>query len=112
MRKIGKIQKRILEVLNELTRRNKRDWFSLQFVTVFLYHQEQVDPEYGSNPGRLGKFVVNWTHTKNEHRRIWESCRALEKRGYLEIKIVTQKEGKEKGIWGGTQKWMEVKIRR
>ena len=110
MRSIGHVQKRILEVLNELTRRNKRDWFSLLLIVVFLYHQGQVDPKYGDNPGRLGKFIVNWDHTKNEHRRIWESCRALEKRGLIQIRIVRQKEGKEKGIWGGIQRYMEVKL--
>jgi hypothetical protein len=112
MRKIGKIQKRILEVLAELTRRNKRDWFSLQFITVFLYHQGQVDPEYGSNPSRLGKFILNWSYSENERRRIWESSRALEKRELIQIKIVREKEGKEKGTFGVAQKWLELRLKR
>jgi len=102
-RGLGKVQIRILEVLEELTRRNKRDWFSLLLVVVFLYHQEQVDPEYGGNPGRLGRFVVDWTHSKNERRRIWESCRALEKRGLIQIRIVRE------NVWGGCTRYMEIK---
>jgi len=102
-RGIGKIQLRILEVLEELTRRNRRDWFSLLLVVVFLYHQEQVDHEYGSNPSRLGRFVVDWSHTKNEHRRIWESCKMLERRGHIEIRI------SKENVWGGCTRYMEIK---
>ena len=81
------------------------------YYSIPLY-PERVDREHEKNIGKLGEFVVDWTHSRNEHRRIWESVRALEMRGYLETKIRKQKEGKEKGIWGGTQKWMEVRIKR
>lgn len=108
MRSIGHIQKRILEVLNELTRidRQHRDWWSLLLVTVFLYHREQADPNYGSNPSRLGKFVVNWSHTKNEKRRVWESSKMLEKRGLIETRVIRINR------WGGETKYMQLRLKR
>ena len=110
-RGLGKIQLKILSTLEELTKRNRRDWFSLQFVTVFLYTPWQIDPSHGKNQYRLGRFIENWNYERGHHRRVWESCRALEKRGLVECRIVLRDEGKEKGTWGGGTRWMEMKIK-
>jgi hypothetical protein len=109
-RGIGRIQEKILSVLEELTRRNKRDWFSLSFVTVFLYTPHQIDPEHERNRNRIGEFVVDWSYEKKHHRRVWESTRMLEKRGLIEVRIRRKDEGRIGGTWGGIQKWMEMKI--
>ena len=103
---LGHIQRRILEVLEELTRRSARDWFSLQFVTVFLYRQHQVDPKHERNRNRFGEFREDWTFSKNEHRRVWESTRALERKGLVECVI----RKKDKKTWGGETRWMEIRI--
>ena len=108
---LGHIQRRILEVLAELTRRNKRNWFSLAFVTVFLYTPHQIDPEHPRNRNRIGKFRVDWRYEKKHHRRGWESTRMLEKRGLVEVRIRRRDEGRIGGIWGGEQKWMEIRLK-
>lgn len=103
---VGHVQKKILEALEELTRRNKRDWFSSVFLTIFLYTPWQVDPTHERNSNRIGgRFVVDWNCGQNERRRVWESCRALERRGLIEIKIM------RRNVWGGSTKWMEMRLK-
>ncbi|MBA7554609.1 hypothetical protein ES705_47236 [subsurface metagenome] len=106
---LGKIQKRILEVLAELTRRNERDWFSLHFVTVFLYTPWQIDPDHERNRNRIGKFIADWNMERKHHRRCWESTRMLERRGFVEIRIRKRDEGRIGRTWGGCTRWMEVR---
>jgi hypothetical protein len=109
-RGIGRIQEKILSVLEELTRRNKRDWFSLSFVTVFLYTPWQLDPTHERNRGRIKPFVLNWNCGQNERRRVWESVRMLEKRGLVQTRIEKIKGSGIEARFGGIQLWLEVRV--
>ena len=106
-RGLGKIQKQILTVLEELTRRNKRDYFSLSFVTIYLYHPHRLDPLHERNVGRIAPFREDWSCGDNERRRIWESCRGLEARKMIEIRIIKE----IRPTWGGCTRWMEVRLK-
>jgi len=102
---LGSVQKRILKVLEELTKWNDRDWFSLLVVTISLYTPWQLNPRHPRNSRLIGGFIEDWSYGKNEKRRTWESCRALEKRGLIEIRIV------RRNTWGGVTRYMEIKKR-
>ena len=104
-RGIGKIQKRILEVLKTIDSQwcsNKdfaQRWVSLNILILAVYNKP-LNPR-----ARLGK-----DYSKNEHRRCWESVRMLEKRGLVQTRIERIKGSGYATRWGGIQRWMEVKI--
>jgi len=105
---LGKIQHRILSVLDELKRRDQEDWFTLRVITIFLYTPWQLDPHHERNRG-IVHFEKNWDFGKNEARRVWESVKGLEKRGLVECRMRYRNEGRIGGIWGGWQKLMQVR---
>lgn len=105
-RGLGKIQKRVLEVLSSIEGRwiSKKDfeeqWVSLHIVVIKTYHPEQLN-------GSKGRF--DWNYSKNEHRRIWESVKTLEKRGLVKVRIGRIKGSGWETRFGGIQRWMEVR---
>lgn len=110
-RGIGKIQRKVLQVLETIDPKwysiysvKDRDehWVQLNRVIILLYHPEQMDRSLG---------YYDWSYSKNEHRRIWESVTALKRRGYLETRIRMKHEGRIGGVWGGIQKRLEVRIK-
>jgi len=106
---LGKIQKKILEVLDELKTRDQKDWFSLRVVVIFLYTPWQIDRKHERNRDII-EFRKDWSYGKNEHRRIWESVRMLEKRGLVKVRIERVKGSGYATKWSGIQRWMEVRI--
>lgn len=108
MRGLGKIQKRILEVLRDvedryITKENRGlRWVWTSIVILLVYHPEQIAHEKKGN--------WNWESSKNEKRRIWESVRGLERRGLVQLRVVKLKEAGLKTRWGGTQHWQEIRL--
>ena len=106
-RGIGVIQKRILSVLDNIdsrwisTKDKEERWVGLDVVTFMTYHREELNERMG---------VKDLRFSKNEHRRVWESVRMLEKRGLVRVRIERIKGSGYATRWGGIQRWMEVKI--
>jgi len=102
---LGKIQRRILEVLKGIDSRwfsqknFAQRWVSLNILVLAVYNKP-INPR-----ARLGR-----DYSKNEHRRVWESTRMLEKRGLVRVRIERIKGSGYATRWGGIQRWMEVKI--
>ncbi len=106
-RGIGVIQKRILSVLDNIDSRwisakdKEQRWVGLDVLTFMVYHKEELNERMG---------VRDLRFSRNEHRRIWESSRMLEKRGLVRVRIERIKGSGYATRWGGIQRWMEVKI--
>ncbi len=104
---LGKVQRKILKALDEIESRwiSEKDkeerWVSLDIVTFMVYHKEELSERMG---------VRDMRFSKNEHRRIWESVRTLEKRGLVQIRIERIYGSGYATRWGGIQRWMEVRI--
>lgn len=106
---LGKIQKKILTVLDsieeryiEKASRGKR-WVWLNILIILTYNPQRLSPE--------DKREWDWRYSKNQHRRIWQSCKALEERGLLECRIRKAKDLGLKMRFGGCQVWLEVRKR-
>lgn len=103
---LGKIQKRILTVLKTIEERyiekasRERRWIWLNILIIKVYHPQQLEGE---------KRGWDWGYSKNEHRRIWESVKELERRGLTETRIVEAKALGLKVRFGGCTRWMEVR---
>jgi len=101
---LGKIQKRILEVLDKIDGKwcSQRDhserWVSLNILILAVYNRS-LNPR-----ARRGR-----DYSYNEHRRVWESARMLEKRGLVKLRIERIKGSGYATRWGGLQRWMEVR---
>jgi len=106
-RGLGYIQRKILSVLDRIDSRwisakdKEKRWVSLDIVTFMVYHPEELE---GSLEYRDLKIE------KNQHRRVWESSRMLEKRGLVEVRIERIKGSGYKARFGGIQRWLEVRI--
>lgn len=104
---LGKIQRKILKALGEIENRwisakdKEERWVSLDIVTFMAYHKDELNERMG---------VKDLRFSKNEHRRIWESVRTLEKRGLVKVRIERIKGSGYATRFGGIQRWMEVKI--
>lgn len=106
---IGKIQKRILRTLEDIdetyieVRNRERRWVWLNVLVIMVYHPEHL---VGS------KESWHWGYSKNEHRRIWESVKGLERRGLTETRIIKAKELGLRVRFGGCTRWLEVRKRK
>ncbi len=104
---LGRIQRKILKVLDEIESRwvsakdKEERWVGLDVVTFMTYHQGELNERMG---------VKDLRFSKNEHRRVWESVRMLEKRGLVKVRIERIKGSGYATRWGGIQRWMEVRI--
>ena len=104
---IGKIQKRILTVLKTIDERyiekesRERRWVWLNVLIIMLYHPQQLEGD---------KRGWDWSYGKNEHRRIWESVKGLEKRGLVQTRIEKIKGSGIEARFGGIQLWLEVRV--
>ena len=104
---LGKIQRRILEVLRNMDERyiekesREKRWVWLNILIIKLYHPQQLEGD---------KRGWNWGYSEGEHRRIWESARMLEKRGLVQTRIIRVKEAGLKTRFGGIQLWLEVRV--
>ena len=104
---LGRIQRKILKVLDEIESRwisakdKEQRWVGLDVLTFMVYHKEELNEGMG---------VRDLRFSKNEHRRVWESVRMLEKRGLVRVRIERIKGSGYATRWGGIQRWMEVKI--
>ncbi len=104
---LGRIQRKILKVLDEIERRwisakdKEQRWVGLDILTFMTYHKEELNEKMG---------VRDLRFSKNEHRRIWESVRTLEKRGLVRVRIERIKGSGYATRFGGIQRWMEVRI--
>ena len=104
---LGRIQRKILKVLDEIESRwisakdKEQRWVGLDVLTFMVYHKEEL---------REGMGVRDLKFERKEHRRIWESCWMLQKRGLTEVRIVRVKEAGLRTRFGGIQKWMEIRI--
>lgn len=105
---LGRIQREILTVLRNMDERyiergsRELRWVWLNVLIIMVYHPKQLQGE---------KSRWNWNYSVNEHRRIWESVRTLEKRGLVECRIRRVKVVRLKVKFGGCTRWMEVRIR-
>lgn len=103
---LGKIQKKILETLEGISERyiekdsREQRWVWLNVLVIMVYHPEQIAGE---------KRNWNWGYSKNEHRRIWESCKGLKRRGLIEERTVKAKALGLKVGFGGTNRWLEIR---
>ena len=103
---IGRIQRRILEVLRSIDEKwcsNKdydQRWVSLNILVLAVY-DKPIDPR--ARRGREYSF--------NEHRRVWESTRMLEKRNMVEVRKEQIKGSGIEARKGGIQVWLEVRIK-
>lgn len=104
---LGKIQKRILTVLKTIEERyiekesRERRWIWLNILIIKVYHPQQLE---GDKKG------WDWGYSKNQHRRIWESVKDLERRGLVQTRIIKVKEAGLRTKFGGIQWWMEVRV--
>lgn len=104
-RGIGKIQKRILEVLKTIDSQwcsNKdftQRWISLNILALAVY-DKPLNPT-----ARRGK-----DYSLNEHRRIWGSVKSLERRGLVETRKEKIKGSGIEARRGGLQLWLEVRV--
>ena len=104
---IGKIQRRILEVLGTIDERyitpenRPLRWVWMNILVIRVYNPQQIE---GKKEG------WDWSYGKNHHRRIWESARMLEKRGLVQTRIIKVKEAGLKTKFGGCQRWLEVRV--
>lgn len=107
-RGLGHIQKKILTVLDNIEERliekgsREKRWVWLKILIIKIYNPQRLEGD---------KRSWDWRHSKNQHRRIWESVRMLERRGLVECRIRRVKEMKVETKFGGTQTWMEVRKR-
>lgn len=107
--RIGCIQERILEVLETIDDRyitpdnREMRWVWVSILIVLVYHPHQLSAER--------KADWNWSYSKNEARRIWESIRGLEKRGLVNTRIMTAKDIGIKGRFGGCTRWKEARLK-
>ncbi len=105
-RGIGVIQKRILSVLDNIDSRwisakdKEQRWVGLDVLTFMVYHKEELNEGMG---------VRDLRFSRNEHRRIWESTRMLEKRGLVRVRIERIKGSGYATRFGGIQLWLEVR---
>ncbi len=76
-------------------------WVGLDVLTFMVYHREELNEMMG---------VKDLRFSRNEHRRIWESSRMLEKRGLVKVRIERIKDSGYATRWGGIQRWMEVRV--
>ena len=103
---LGRIQRKILKVLDEIESRwvsakdKDQRWVGLDVVTFMVYHKEELSERMG---------VRDLRFSKGEHRRIWESVRTLEKRGLVQTRIERIKGSGWKARFGGIQLWLEVR---
>jgi len=105
---LGHIQKRILTVLKTIEERyieeasREKRWIWLNILIIKTYNPQRLEGD---------KRGWDWRYSKNQHRRIWESVRMLEKRGLVECRIRKAKEVGLRTKFGGCTRWMEVRIR-
>lgn len=104
---LGKIQKRILTVLKTIEERyiekasRERRWVWLNVLIIMLYHPQQLEGD---------KRGWDWSYGKNEHRRVWESVKGLERRGLVQPRIEKIKGSGIEARFGGIQLWLEVRV--
>lgn len=105
-RGIGKIQRRILEILKTIDNQwcSRKDftqrWVSLNLLILAVYNRP-LNPR-----ARRGK-----DYSLNQHRRIWESARMLERRGLIEVRKEKIKGSGIEARKGGLQLWLEVRMK-
>ena len=105
---LGKIQKRILEVLKDIDDRyitpdnRPLHWIWISITILLVYHPEQIAHERKDDWDRR--------YSKNEARRIWESIKGLERRGLIQARVVKVKEAGLTPRFGGTTRWMEIRL--
>lgn len=103
---IGTIQKRILRTLEDIDERyievgsREQRWIWLNILIIMVYHPEHLAGN---------KESWHWGYSKNEHRRIWESCKGLKRRGLIEERIIKAKALGLKVRFGGTTRWLEIR---
>lgn len=104
---LGKIQRRILEELDKIENRwlsrnfFEQRWIGLDILIFHIYHREELNEV---------RRVRDMKFSKNEHRRVWESVRMLEKRGLVKVRKERIKtSGGVRAIFGGIQSWLEVR---
>ena len=106
-RGLGKIQHRILTVLKTIEERyiekasRERRWVWLNILIIKVYHPQQLEGD---------KRGWDWSYSKNQHRRIWESVKGLEERGLVQTRIRRAKEIGLRTRFGGCQRWLEVRV--
>lgn len=104
---LGKIQHRILKVLETIDDRyitpenRPLRWVWMNLLIILVYHPQQIEGE---------KEGWDWSYSKNQHRRIWESVKDLERRGLVQTRIIKVKEAGLKTKFGGIQLWLEVRV--
>lgn len=105
---LGYVQKKILTVLRTIDERyiekesREQRWVWLNVLIIMTYHPQQLEGD---------KRGWSWGYSVNEHRRIWESCKGLEARGMIQVRIVKAKEIGLRTKFGGCTRWMEVRVR-
>ena len=76
-------------------------WVGLDVLTFMVYHKEELNERMG---------VRDLKFSKNEHRRVWESVKGLERRGLVQTRIEKIKGSGIEARKGGIQLWLEVRV--
>ena len=104
---LGKIQRKRLKVLGEIVSRwisnkdKEQRWVGLDILTFMTYHKEELNERME---------VRDLKFSKNEHRRVWESVKGLERRGLVQTRIEKIKGSGIEARFGGIQLWLEVRV--
>jgi len=73
----------------------------MNLLVILVYNPQQI-------AGKKAEW--DWSYGKNEHRRIWESVKELERRGLVQTRIEKIKGSGIEARFGGIQLWLEVRV--
>jgi len=107
-RGLGKIQRKILEVLKDLKRRGESNegWVILNVVIIMTYSPWQIYPLHPANRERIGMRKKDWSYREAERTSTTRAVIRLERLGMVKGKILT---GGRAGK-GGVRRWKEIKL--
>ena len=72
----------------------------MNILVIMVYNPHQLEGK---------KENWNWGYEKKEHRRVWESCKGLKRRGLIEERIVNAKTIGLKVGFGKCTRWLEIR---
>jgi len=109
MRKRTPIQKRIIETLKELKKREGKDWWPVNIIIIMIYRRHQIDPQHKDYKGK------DWTYRPAEARAVYRALGALERKKEIvrrKVRAVDRyPELPKEKRYGGIQIWTEIQLK-
>ena len=109
MRKRIPVQKKIIEVLRELKKREGKDWISVHIIILMTYRRHQIDPQHKDYKGK------DWTYRPAEARAVYRALGALERKKEIvrrKVRAVDRYPELPKEMrYGGIQVWTEIRLK-